>query len=1823
MRAFRFLAVSFLCIMALVSCKGSQDSYPSQEFATYIKAYTGGVVSSSSHVRIDFAYDVLKSEDAKLFSFSPSLKGEVRWLSSSSVEFLPEEGSLSPGTRYKASFNLAAVTEVRNAALKKFDFSFEVAPKSLSIKLDGVRISADNPEIAKLEGTISLSEPMDVDELASFFDLSGISPSPSLKVLNGSSGNSYRFEIADIHRSKRDANLKIRVDATSKGYASKLTEDVLIPAMSSFKLVSAKLNEGTDPYIELSFSEALDPSSTDKGFLVLEGVGRSYASLDDNFVKLFFDSMPDSSIKLKVSSELKDFAGNRMGEDKELSFNSSAIKPSVSFAFNGSILPDASQLLLPFRAIGLRAVDVSVIRIFEDNILMFLQDNDLNGGDDGLRRSGRLVCRTRVRLDSDPDKDLRREELYSVDLSNLFKKEPGAIYRIRLSFDKDCSIYAALDALPDASLTELRESGLSEEDEAVWDIPNAYYYDNFYDWNSYDWKDSDNPASLSYYMQAERFPYCNLLCSNLGIIAKTADDGRCWISVNDIISAKPISGAEAIAYNFQLQEMGRARTDADGFALLELERKPFAIVVKDGKMTGYLKLADGLEKSLSRFDVGGEKLSSGLKAYIYGERGVWRPGDTLHLSIMVEDKGKLLPENHPLTMELYTPEGQYHSKQSNSSGRNGLYVFHVPTAQDDPTGTWQAYFKIGGAVFHKALPIETIKANRLKITLDTDKDILEAGKKEHLELKSSWLTGPPAAGLKAVVEMKLTKGRTAFKGYEDYCFDNPVSDYSSSSKTIFETVLDDEGKAVSDLIMPRCEDAPGMLNARITTRVMEKGGDASVNTLMKSFAPFPSFVGVKLNSGETLDTDMDHEIPVIVLDAEGKVVVGDHIEYRIFKLDWSWWWESGRESLDSYVNGRGAKAIAEGSFISERTPVKIKFRVDYPEWGRYLIYVKDLSSGHASGGTVYADWPSWRGRSDKRDPDGLTMLSFTTDKKSYELGEDVTVFIPAADGALALVSIENGREVISRQWVHTDASKDTPFKFKLSEDMAPNFYVHISMLQPHSHSANDLPLRMYGVQPVLVENKASHLEPQLTIPDVIRPQEEFTVKIKEKNGKPMSYTLAIVDEGLLDITSFKTPDPWSAMNAREALGVRTWDLYDDVIGAFSGRFAPLMSIGGDIDIQMDNAKDRRFNPVVKFYGPFTLDKGEAKHRITLPMYVGSVRVMLVAARDGAYGSAEKTVPVKNPLMILPTLPRVLGTSEKCLLPVNVFAMEEDVRKVKLSVKVEGPLTVISEQDCSLVFEGNGDSMAFFELASSSQEGIAKVTVGAESSSYKAEETISLEVRNPGRSSNILQTAYIRAGKTERFEFEPSTDSKASLQVSNFPSVDFDGLFDYASDYPYDCTEQLASKGMSLIYIKQFLSEGNAVSADRMINETIKDLYGRQLPDGGFAYWPGQSSADEWVSSMAGQFLVEASKLGYSVNKATLSAWSKFQKKAAQNYKHSSDYRYRDYIQAYRLYTLALASAADEGAMNRLKAAESLTNQARWRLAAAYALAGKLNVAKQLVEKLDTENPDTEPGTYTYGSSKDKAMMLETAVLIDAMQVAVELATEVADEFKKDSWDTQYAAFASLAMNRLAGKLGNTAMDLTLDTGTQREIKSAKSTVTLDIDTSNSFLEIKNLSDGPVYASLLTSRSAGIGEPVPARSSGLSLSVQYSDAEGRDLQVSRLKQGSDFTASIVVTNPDPVVRRSLALTCLIPSGWEILSGRLPGDIELGGECAYKDIRDDRAIWYFDLPASSKRLFTIRLRAAYAGEYALPAISCEAMYDTSVYANTASGKTVVDR
>lgn len=1859
-----------LMIVSFSSCTRTQkDIIPSAEYAPYVNAYTGGVISQNSTIRIELTHeqpmvDLNNELKENPFSFSPSLKGKAYWVSNNTIEFVPEEGTLKPGSLYECTFQLGKFVEV-DKKLKEFNFSFRVQERNFTLSIEPLPITDAQPDEINIKGEICFSDIVKKEEVEKILTVKdGNNKSYPVEIIPTDNLTRYQFCINQIPRDTEDYQLTITANGSPARIDQTQSEEVLIPAKDSFRFLSATRIDEPENGIEVVFSAPLSDTQDLKGLIEIPELSSSVFQIKENRVFIYFEANQLSKLTLNIHEGVKSSQGKTLGTSHSISFSEINLKPQVEMLTTAAILPDSKSLIIPFRAVNLYAVDLSVIRIFENNVLMFMQTNSLASANE-LRRSGRLVYKKTLWLGKDTSKDIHNWENYSIDLAGLIRQEPGAIYRVILSFRQEYSAYPcggvdnqnikfADNNTPDG-LMKVSGSALSEADEAVWDTPEAYYYYNggTMDWSVYRWKERDNPCHPSYYMNSDRAAACNVFASNLGMIVKRNSLNKLWIAVSNILDTNPVGKAQVTVYNFQLQPIEKGETNGEGFVEISSKGTPFIVVAEAEKQKAYVRVVDGEEQSVSRFDVGGKEIQKGLKGFIYGERGVWRPGDTLHISFILEDREKRIPDKHPVALEIYNPKGQFYTKMISTQGMNGFYTFDVPTQAGDPTGLWNAYIKVGGTTFHKGLRIETIKPNRLKINLTLPKILQSTDKNVTVPLTSAWLTGATASKLKAKVEMSLSKVNTQFKNYGQYIFNDPATDFTTIKTDVFDGILNAEGKAGVTLKVPAATNAPGMLNATFTTRVFEPGGDASIYTQSIPFSPFVSYVGINLNQpkGKYIETDKDHVFDIVTVNSQGQPVNRSNLEYKIYRISWSWWWENSEESFGTYINNSSITPVASGKLQTSGGKTTFKFRVDYPSWGRYLVYVKDKDSGHATGGTIYVDWPESRGRSNKTDPSGIKMLTFSLDKDSYEIGETATAIIPAAAGGRALVSIENGSSVLHREWIEVTNEGDTKYTFEITPEMTPNVYLHISLLQPHAQTINDLPIRMYGIAPVFVTNRQTVLQPQIQMPEVLRPETDFNVTVSEKSGKPMTYTLAIVDDGLLDLTNFKTPDPWNEFYSREALGIRTWDMYDNVLGTSAGAYSSLFSVGGDATLKPADAKANRFKPVVKFIGPFYLEKGRQQtHTLKLPMYVGSVRAMVVAGQDGAYGNAEKTAFVRTPLMLLSTLPRVLSIQEEITVPVNVFAMEKQVKNVTVSLQASGGgVQIEGSHQQSLTFNRPGDQLVFFTLKTGNKTGKATIKLTASGGGQQTKETIEIEVRNPNPIVTLRSSEWIETGQNKELSYQLgslSANNQIKLEVSRIPSVDISRRFDFLYNYQHHCTEQLTSKALPLLFIAQFKTidtrEAEKIKAN--VQEAIRQIYARQLPNGGFVYWPGNAVADEWISSYTGMFLTLAQEKGYAVHANVLNKWKRFQRAAAQNWRMPQEANnwqqwQSELQQAFRLYTLALAGAPEYGAMNRMKEQPGLSIQAKWRLAAAYALTGKMKPAEELVYNAETTVIPYSSMNQIYGSSdRDEAMILETLLLMNRERDALQQAKVVSKNLSQENWfSTQSTAFALMAMGRLAEKLsGSLDFTWTWNGKQQPAVKSAKAVFEKEISTSpkSGTVAVKNQGKGALSVDLIT-RTQLLNDTLPAISDNLRMDIRYASMDGKPMSVNDIRQGTDFTAIASISNTSGTTDyTNLALTHIIPSGWEVYNERMtvpeaePQETtdssgNVSGQYTYQDIRDDRVLTYFNLRRGETKIFTIRLQATYAGNFILPAVQCEAMYDVNVQARSKAGRTTVSR
>jgi len=1878
----KFVGAAIVMAALLVACNPTPPAATTLTAApadplwsALIAAHTTGAISRRSSLRVVFGGDLIPadkvgSDASAQVVVEPATKGKATWSSRREIVFTAQGGELAPGTTYKVRVlpnGLAGVDK----KLSAYEFLVQTLEPNFDVTSRGLDLDPADSSRMILRGSVTTADMEDDAKVTQVLKARLIDTALPIAWVHHPEIHRHDFTVSAIVRGEQARDLTLAWDGAPLGIKTHDSQTVEVPSRDAFSVTSAQAyDDNGSRQVIVQFSEKLASRQDLKG-LVRLSQGEFTTQVRGNELRLYVSEQVMGDVVLTLDESLRSGAGGKLMGERSFPLSFSSTKPQVRFVGKGVILPDAERLTVSFEAVNVRAVRVMALEVFEDNIPQFLQVNRLDG-DNELGRVGRILWRKTLPLAAPVPGRWTR---YDLDVTELVKKHPGGLFQLKLSLIRGDVIWDCPDDTGAGDVKVAGETGIENaEDDDSRDPSNWNYFEEYYQGQELIWNERDNPCRPAYYVYGEQITARrNLLASNIGLIAKRGQGGKLLVAATALDSAQPLGGVKVEAFNYQNQLLASASTDREGLAELSPTGQPFALIASVDGRRGYLRVSNGGALPVSHFDVGGETVVAGLKGHLYGDRGVWRPGDSIYLTFALQDQLKTLPANHPVTLELRNPRNQLVQTLTNSKPVGQFHAFELKTEPDALTGDWTATVLVGGTSFRKTLKIETVMPNRLKIDLKLGDDEVLKSTPLAAGLDAQWLSGATASNLRAAIELTLKPTPTRFTRNADFVFDDPARAFSGGPLTLFDGALDANGSAhfSKNLELPR--DAPGMLSGVFVTRVFENGGAFSISRETRTLAPFARFVGLRLPKGDVardmLLTDKKHVVELATLDAAGKSVSVDQVQVSLYKIEWKWWWDQNGDSLAQYAQSESQSVIHQETVGTKDGKGAFTFEIKYPEWGRYLVRACDLSGGHCTGRTFYIDWPSWAGNARDQSGPAANILTLTSDKEEYKVGDTAVIQLPETSQGRALLTLETGSRILEYRWIEAKP-KANRVSIPITGDMAPNVYAAVTLVQPHANKGNDRPIRLYGVIPLKVSDPATKIAPLITTAHEWKPQSKASVQVAEAAGRPMNYTLAIVDEGLLGLTNFRTPNLHGEFYKREALGVTTWDLFDDVAGAYGGALDRLLALGGSDGAQPMNPDEgkSRFPPVVRFLGPFALKAGEKRaHEIVLPQYVGAVRVMLVAGDGHAYGSAEKSVYVRQPLMILPTLPRVVGPDERITMPVSVFTSDPSIREVSLSMELDGRFAEVNGRTTSLSFSKPEEKLGFLSLKSQGRLGKGKIHVVATSGKHRAEADIWLEVRSPNPPVTRITRGTLPAGESWNAEvrgFGIEGTQSARLEVSALPPLNLDGRLDYLIHYPHGCLEQVTSGAFPQVYLPALLrlEPRRRAEVENNVRAAIARLRGFQQPNGGFVYWPGGWATeyglgwrDDWGTTYAGHFLLEAERAGFAVPADMKASWLRYQKSAAQRWDLNEVRKAGNisaeiseaarYSQAYRLFTLALARQPDLGAMNRLRESTSMSIGERWLLASAYKLANQPDAAAGLIKgqfKEDSlEVPEFAGAEYTFGSRlRDRAIVLLGLTLMgredDAARFVDDISAQVADQ---NWYSTQSVALALVAVARWSQAKPFEPYSFEYTAGAAKVNRVAGDAPVVDLalpppSSSGTPLKIRNTSGRTLYATVAVRGIAKSGEE-DASANGLGIEVAYSDASGAPLSsVSRLTQGDDLIAEVTIRNTGKRRLTNLALTQMIPAGWEIRNERMDGGNALGEttpaetrkpylgwwipdgspdatrkEAEYVDIRDDRVMQYFSLRAGDSIRFRTRLNAAYLGRYYLPGTSAEAMYDAT--------------
>lgn len=1575
------------------------------------------------------------------------------------------------------------------------------------------------------------------------------------------------------------------------------------------KLSSITGYRGTDKstYIEISFNKEIADNFDALPYIKVEP--NIYFTVSKVFDKLVLsgDFNSKQTYNINVLDGVKAIDGSLTNKVYIEQIRFDQKKPKIMFTNEGIILPTVNDKKVYLRTLNVTKIKLEVRKIYANNTTAFLQSFNFNGN--GTYNGS---------LDDPSNTDENYDNDYVSYYNNRFSYIGDVLYSLNFDIENeiDTWVQSAID------LSDVLDNKGFYMVTASFDEKGTSYNFNKDSYGDLYWSDQS-------YLYNNGSVQKTLLLTDIGIMAQKTQKGL-HVNVLNIVDNNTIRGAKVYLVSKNNQILEEKTTNADGVAEFEFYKNSFYVVAENRDNKSILVLRNAL--NTNGFAVDGAYTSNGINGFIYTERGVYRPGDTIYTAIIARNNGKALEDNQPVKISVFDPTGvKIIENEVLKDGKNGFYTYSFKTDTSSKTGIWKLVATIGNNKFNKDISVETVVPNKIRVNLDIPSVVEYKNDVEDWGIRSNYLFGEPAGNLNYFVEVNVKEEPINFEKYKDYSFKVPSS-YKYSQYFSSSGKLNQEGYSN---FRPKLDNIDfGSLNALadVIGNVTDDGGRTVISKKYVKIKKYDTYVGIEnTNTYKKSGSNLDLKAICVTEDGEN-LVPNKKLKYRIYTNDYYWWLDyyNYDEFVQSFKSDKNTTLYKEGEFVTTDQPYII--RDEIPESEYIYVEIEDEETSQIAGVNIQSsDWV------DPSITKKIETLNIRTDKKKYSVGDVARISYKSSSSAKAIITIEKAGNIIN-QYYRDINSEEMIEDIVITKEMAPNVYVYITLLQNYIIKENDRPIRLYGIVPLNVEDEDTKIDLEINAPDQIRPNEKFVVNIKNKKNKQVDYTIAVVDEGLLDITGYKTPSPFDYFLQKLAANITLYDNYSTIIDKPYGAINQILKVGGGEEILDEMARRRRlkelgleeadrFTPVSMFKGVLTTDaQGNANVEFDMPNYMGQVRIMVVAASGDSYGSVEKDMIVKAPLIVLPTLPRTMKTGDKLSIPVSVFALEDGLNNVEVYYNYKN-----NKQSKILNLAKGQKEIVYFDEEVGNEVSSDKLTIGVKSNIYNYEETVGMAVNSNNKLVDHSENKELKGNEqaifTQNTQFVKGTFDSI-LTISNKMNLGIDKRLKYLIQYPYGCAEQTTSSVFPQLFIDKLSTNQNydKQSVVNNINAGITRLQLFQLSDGAFSYWPGEKQVSDWATNYIGHFIVCAKKNGYYVPNNMYDKWLDYTSRKVRTLKLKSEFDIN--WKSYALYLLSLAGKPNISEMNHLfenyfnNGMMNLTS--KMYLAAAYKLSGEETIAINIANSINTSgikkmydelfNRDRYYYRYSYGSK-----LREIAVYLDCYYTIYgrrdqEAFDEILGSLRGDYWySTQTTAYSLLALSNITYDNVDTEIKGIIDIdGVQTEY-STKDKYRMLINEDAKTIKVMPQNEGMTFVDYYW-EAIPIKDEVEEYEEGFTITRHYYDNDGKAFNPVNTKSGDTFWLEVVVKPNKRSIEYldNIALTQVLPSGWEIDNTRLtnqslPNWIKNDTNVSYTDIRDDRVMWFFNYDDFKEYKFYIKINSVTKGEYSFPGTTLEAMYD----------------
>ena len=1326
------------------------------------------------------------------------------------------------------------------------------------------------------------------------------------------------------------------------------------------------------------------------------------------------------------------------------------------------------------------------------------------------------------------------------------------------------------------------------------------------------------------------------IVSDLGLTAYSGHDGV-DVFIHSLASADPDADVEVRLIARDNEVLAVRKTDKNGFAHFEagLARgqgglSPAAVVAALKGDYAFLSLKSAAF-DLSDRGVGGRQVPVGLDAFVYTERGVYRTGETVHVTSLLRDAQGVAATGAPLTLVMERPDGVEYRRALLQDGGLGGRSWSVPIISSAMTGTWRvsAYTDPKQpAVGQTSFLVEDYVPDRIQFDISSKDTAISQKNPAQVSVDGHFLYGAPASDLELSGTMSIAaaKERPGFAGYSFGLADDEVTAVRQELNDLPST--DAKGQATFPVALDKVPATSRPLEATINISMADTGGRAVERKITLPVTPGATMIGVKpLFKGSSLEDGANADFDMVMATPDGKTVAQKGLKYELLKIDTSYQWyrQNGQWQFEPI---KRTERVANGTVdAAADKPAHLSLPV---QWGRYRL---EVSTNDPNGPiTSYTFDAGFYAEASADTPD---LLEIALDKSQYQSGDTLNVAVTARTAGRLTLNVFTDRLVQSKDQVVKAGTVNVPVK--IGPDWGTGAYVVATLRRPLDVPAKRMPGRAIGVKWFGIDRAAHTLAMSMTLPAVLRPQSTLDVPVQVAGFKPgddVRVVVAAVDVGILNLTNYKPPAPENYYLGQRRLTAEIRDLYGQLIDGMQGVIGAIRT-GGDVGAGALAGSPPVQPPLALYSGIVKVgDDGIAHVQFTIPAFAGTVRVMAVGWSKDKVGHANGDVIVRDPVVLSATLPRFLRTGDKGAVQLVLDNVEGAAGDYKIAVAGEGSVAIDGDKAPSLTLAEKKRGEVLVPV-SAHGSGVGTVSVGVTGpNNYKLERVYALDVRP---ASQILTRRSIRplaAGESLTLDralfadFVPGT-GRAALSVAISTSLDAATLLGKLDRYPFGCSEQITSTAIAMLYINQLAGQAHLAidgDVDARIRDAIQRLLARQDSIGSFGLW-SVGGNDVWLDAYVTDFLTRARERGFTVPATAFTLALDRLRNYVANQQDQTKNDGRDL--AYALYVLARNSAAPVGDLRYIadvKLGAIVTPIGKAQIAAALAMLGDKTRADQVyLAALNALPPKPTLATYgreDFGSDlRDAAALVTLASEGGAPQRTIDDAVARVDAARAQliATSTQEDAWLVLAARALEKQLS--ALKLAVN-GSAHEGALYRSFSAEAL--SHQPETVSNKGAGTVQA--VVSVSGSPLTPEPAAEHGFKIERNYYTLEGKPADPTHAKQNERFAVVLKVTEPQPQFGRVI-LADYLPAGFEIDNPHLVSSGDTGvlswitdaGQPVHTEFRDDRFTAAFDRNKSSKPVFTVAyvVRAVSPGHYVLPQAYVEDMYRPERFGRTGTG------